>query len=144
MKTIINVWGTGQIGKTSAVKAVFDRLKAGNKHAVLIAGYDIKATVTYKNKLIGIESAGDPGSRQGDSLLDFIGMGCDIIICASRTKGTTLNNVLGLGRANGYEILLVSLYSNATSAGPNTSVLPGGLDLNSEFSAHMIELIDKL
>lgn len=36
---------------------------------------------------IGIETQGDPGCRLPQSLKDFSDAGCNVIICASRTRG---------------------------------------------------------
>lgn len=60
--------------------------------------------------LIGIESVGDPDSRQLESLGSFVKGNCSIIICASRTSGKTANNVVELEQ-NGYEVFLLSASS---------------------------------
>jgi hypothetical protein len=52
---------------------------------------DIKIIMTgVKGKKIGIESQGDPNSRLEQSLKDFVNAGCDIIFCACRTSGMTV------------------------------------------------------
>jgi acid phosphatase class B len=45
---------------------------------------------SIKGFLVGIESQEDPNSRLGDSLNDFENNGCEIIFCASRTRGMTV------------------------------------------------------
>lgn len=54
--------------------------------------------------LIGIESQGDSNSRQSKSLLEFAKMGCTIILCACRSRGTTKQNVVKL-RKSSYSII---------------------------------------
>lgn len=43
--------------------------------------------------IIGIESQGDPGSRLKVSLDIFVKMDCDIILCVTRTKESTVDFV---------------------------------------------------
>ena len=94
MKKIIALWGAGQRGKTSTIKMVYDILL--RKYAKIIdyfpSEHDIKILMQDVKKLIvGIESQGDPNTRLKDSLKDFDKAGCDIIFCATRTCGMTVD-----------------------------------------------------
>jgi len=86
------------------VKAVFALLSKKYPSIELIHNGDIKATVQIDDVLVGIESQGDPKSRQGKSLMDFLDMGCDIIVCASRTSGETYENIKEL-KKHGYQVV---------------------------------------
>lgn len=103
-KLVIANLGVGEQGKSSSVKAVFALLSEKYPSNVLINNGDIKATVQIGEVLVGIESQGDPKSRQGKSLRDFLDMGCDIIVCASRTSGETCENIKEL-KKHGYQVV---------------------------------------
>ena len=94
MKKIIALKGAGQRGKTSTIKIVYANFL--EKYAKIIdyfpSEHDIKILMQDVNGLkIGIESGGDPNSRLKDSLKDFHKAGCDIIFCATRTSGMTVD-----------------------------------------------------
>lgn len=103
-KLVIANWGVGEQGKSSSVKAVFTLLSEKYPSTVLLNNGDIKATVQMGDVLVGIESQGDPNSRQGESLRDFLNMGCDIIVCASRSYGETCENIKEL-KKHGFQVV---------------------------------------
>ena len=103
-KLVIANWGVGEQGKSSSVKAVFALMSEKYPNNALINNGDVKATVQIGNVLVGIESQGDPNSRQGESLKDFLDMGCDIIVCASRSYGVTCENIKEL-KKHGYLVV---------------------------------------
>ncbi|MDI9319952.1 MAG: hypothetical protein QM530_05685 [Phycisphaerales bacterium] len=45
---------------------------------------------------IGIESQGDPNSRVFVSIPIFVNLNCDLILCATRTRGATVQIIEGL------------------------------------------------
>lgn len=95
-------------GKSSSIKA-FARLvqsKYPESFELIIGSEmeDVMAYVTINGKLVGIESQGDPSSRQGDSLKKFADNNCDFIVVASRLRGATYDNVLEL-KKRGYSII---------------------------------------
>lgn len=103
-KLVIANWGVGEKGKSSSVKNVFALLSEKFPSIVLINNGDIKAMVQIGEVLVGIESQGDPKSRQGESLRNFQKMGCDIIVCASRSYGETCENIKDL-KNHGYQVV---------------------------------------
>ena len=68
-------------------------------------GIEVKVTLTINATKIGIESRGDPSNRLPESLLEFVAIGCNIIICATRTSGGTVDAVDDLKTAQGHEII---------------------------------------
>lgn len=103
-------------GKSSSIKA-FARLVQSKYQETfkLIKGSelgDVMAYVTINGKLVGIESQGDPSSRQGDSLNEFVEKNCDFIVVASRLRGETYNNVVELSK-KGYNIIWCTNDSDA-------------------------------
>jgi len=49
--------------------------------------------LTINGVKIRIESQGDPGSRLEESLLLFVKIKCTVVVCATRTRGQTVNAV---------------------------------------------------
>lgn len=101
MKNIYAIYGRAEIGKTSTIREIYNLLieKFGKKIIVETETNifshkgDIRVTVKINGKLIGIESQGDPDSRLKASLDIFVKVNCDIILCATRTRGTTVDFV---------------------------------------------------
>ena len=87
--------GRGNSGKTETISLVYQQLKSkypSLKENVLIQNtIDIKVILAINDQKIGIESQGDPLSRLKQSLSDFVTAGCNIIICATRTYGMTVD-----------------------------------------------------
>ncbi|MDR0786080.1 MAG: hypothetical protein LBE74_09430 [Treponema sp.] len=95
MGSIFALYGRSNCGKSESIKNVFNLLKSKYPSAkvnMVFTGTDIKVIMaTIKGLYIGIESQGDPYSRLEQSLIDFENAGCDIIFCASRTRGMTVD-----------------------------------------------------
>jgi hypothetical protein len=96
-RTIIAIWGGPSQGKTSTIRELVDVIRQGypNAHVnILIDRTDIKVIITIGTVIIGIESQGDPpGKRLEQSLIEFASIPCDIIVCATRTGGHTVQVV---------------------------------------------------
>ena len=99
-KQVIALWGTANSGKSTTLRKLYELLtKAYPTAQVDIlhkVGVDLSLIITIDGVLIGIESQGDPGSRLPDSIKVFIKRGCVIIVCCTRTKGSTVEIVEGL------------------------------------------------
>ena len=96
MTHIIALQGPGNSGKTSTLIRVLEDLQAkyptATLHAFHGATIDIKIVLCGVNgKTVGIESQGDPGSRLQQSLPDLLAAKCDVIFCACRTRGATVD-----------------------------------------------------
>jgi hypothetical protein len=104
--------GCGGLGKSSAVRSLFYLLKR--------EGYeleqeewqgweeygDIKAIFLINGVKVGIESQGDPDSKMEGTIDEFIERGCEIIVTACRTKGSTFIKVRDyLGKELGFDII---------------------------------------
>jgi len=70
--------------------------------------YDITKIITVNGIKIGIESQGDPNSNLFTSLALFDKEKCDLIICATRTKGNTVNEVMKYESNSGYDVIWLS------------------------------------
>jgi hypothetical protein len=95
MGNLFALYGKANCGKSETIRNVFGLLQSKYPSAAvnqIYSGTDIKVIMTgVKGLSVGIESQGDPNSRLGQSLIDFENAGCDIIFCASRTSGMTVN-----------------------------------------------------
>ncbi len=93
MNTIIAIRGVGNTGKTKTIKYVYDLVKSKYPEAKIeseICRLDIRVIFTVNGVKIGIESQGDPSSRLFESIPLFVKSQCNIILCATRTKGKTV------------------------------------------------------
>lgn len=99
-KSIIGLWGTSNVGKSQTIKAVYSKLikkypnyKYHPSYTAILNQVDISVVIEINGKIIGIESQGDPKSRLFVSLPIFVKLKCDIILCATRTRGKTVKAV---------------------------------------------------
>jgi hypothetical protein len=108
VKKVIALKGIGNVGKSQTIKKVYGLLIEKYPSAKIeekFIGADITVVLTINGKKIGIESQGDPNSRLATSLGYFVSVNCQIIVCATRTYGQTVDAV---NKLNGdYEILWV-------------------------------------
>ncbi len=120
MKKICVLKGRSSCGKSHTLKQVIEILKEkypNSKYELLISNLNkekqfvdekglFNKLVTPKQELlVGIETQGDPNSRLPDSLNDLEARGCDIIFCASRTRGQTVEAIKS--HKNNYEIKFI-------------------------------------
>lgn len=110
--TVIANRGIEGQGKSETIKLLRNEIKRrfpSHIEHVLLDDGDIKCILEINNIIIGIESQGDPKSRQGQSLIDFVNYGCNIIICTCRTSGETEINVYDTIN-HGYRLIMVTNY----------------------------------
>ncbi len=92
-KAIIALRGKTNVGKTETIKMVHDLILSKYPNALKKVKWlrtDITVFITINGVKIGIESQGDPGSRLFKSIDLFVKEQCDVIICATRTRGATV------------------------------------------------------
>lgn len=119
-KTIIAIQGIGNKGKTETVKRFREVLLEAypnSEEEIKESDGDIKTiiTINYNGKpvKIGIESQGDPNSRlTREGLKWFLAEKCDIIICACRTYGETVDTIDMVSKNNGYDVIYNSPYKS--------------------------------
>ena len=121
MKTIICLSGTSEIGKTSSIRAIWKRLNIENQPPLHQSADDICAVVPFCNQTIGIASQGDPCSEQEKWLEELVTLGCEIIVCASRTKGSTVSAVETAAKKGKYVTIWFSPFYSADFN--NTNIL---------------------
>jgi hypothetical protein len=93
MNTIIAIRGVGNTGKTETIKTFYRLLKSKYPTSKIeneVDRLDIRVIITINGVKIGIESQGDPSSRLFESIPLFVRNQCSIIVCATRSKGKTV------------------------------------------------------
>jgi hypothetical protein len=78
--------------------------------------------INVKGFSIGIESQGDPNSRLKQSLNDFAKNKCDIIFCAARTRGMTVNWIMSHSKQYHINFNKQKVVMNKQQAQSNQSV----------------------
>ena|SRR5690349_19652351 len=105
MKNLIVVRGVANTGKSESIKIAYQMFKTAYPRAKiqeLFVGVDITIIITINGVKVGIESQGDPSSKLFRSLKHFVRTDCQLIICATRTRGGTVDAVNALSRK--YEV----------------------------------------
>lgn len=96
MKKIIALRGAGDTGKTNTLRIVHEALSSISESSIeeyAADGVDLRDVFTINGFKVGIETQGDPGSRLSSSLELFVRAGCELIVCATRTRGETIELV---------------------------------------------------
>ena len=140
-KTVIAISGASNQGKSASIKEIVQRITLRFPSAFVdykINTADVKAIIQIGHVKIGIESQGDPGSRLGASLQEFIKEGCDIIVCATRTRGETVELVNEMFAKYHYDIIWTSNYFSNEKYDPNNPII------NHFFADHMIFLVQQV
>ena len=122
-------------GKTSTLTELIGLMKEKNYLCDLCeeCGQDICAVFKYADDVtVAVCSAGDPGSCAAEKLIEYSQKGVDIIVCAARTHGSTVDNVMKLEE---YERIWFRNFSGE----PSTVQI-----LNETSAEAILSLIDKL
>lgn len=99
MKKIYALYGSSEKGKSETIKILLEKLKLKYpEHKIMniispIYSGDIRVVIKINDRIIAIESQGDPNSRIFKSIPEFVNINADIIICATRTRGETVKLV---------------------------------------------------
>ena len=113
MKALYALQGAGQRGKSSTLNILIDELAKKYPNAtkrILIPGMGRDQQVIFDNlngHVIGIETQGDPNSRLPQSLKDFAKAQCDIIFCACRTSGSTVDAIQSFAKQYSYTVNII-------------------------------------
>ena len=96
MANIFALQGSSNSGKSSTLIHLLNLVVAKYPNATVQTLHggtkEVQVIVHPVNgKKVGIESRGDPGSHLQQSLTDFRNANCNIVFCACRTRGMTVN-----------------------------------------------------
>ena len=106
MKTIEALSGPSNHGKSTTLSMFADLIKTAFPTSVLAERqYKVDRTLILMidGHKVGIETQGDPGSRLEVSLRAFVDAHCEVIACACRLRGDTVELVKAVER-HGYSI----------------------------------------
>jgi len=105
-KYVFALYGPANVGKSATLKKVFalltDAYPTASVQTLDRPGMDITVTIDItviieiNGILVGIESQGDPNGRLAESIELFKKAKCGIIVCATRTSGSTVTIVKNL------------------------------------------------
>lgn len=140
-KTIICLAGKSDVGKTQTIRNVWEKLKSPTDTPIATAhrGEELLGIVELDGHKIGIETFGDPGSKQCEWIKELISKQCEVIVCASRTSGKTVEIVETFARDNDYQIIWGRPFSTSIDV-DYFSVFPWLKDFSADV---VIELIKK-
>ncbi|HEY4239974.1 MAG TPA: hypothetical protein VGM88_09175 [Kofleriaceae bacterium] len=99
MRHVIAVRGIGRRGKTTTIRGVLDLLRQAHPNAPpegMVHTRDIAVIIVINGIKIGIESKGDPSTELRLRLQRLREAGCHIILCATRSRGETVDAVKSL------------------------------------------------
>ncbi len=113
-KFIFVIWGNSNSGKSETIKKIFEvfsqNISKKNISCEKPNRKDITATIIIHGIKVGIEGQGDPNSRLEDSLISFVKKKCSIIICASRSRGKTVDVIEKIAEKNSFKIIWATNY----------------------------------
>ena len=137
-KYIVCDFARSDWGKSETLLKVVDKLKTKTKPTIeeLIDGHDKYAVFEINNKTIAVITQGDPNSYQAIGLKRAVAENADIIVCASRTRGDTVDVVYEIAK-NGYEVIWLS---NFYADDEKLSCIPYLSDISAN---SIVELIQK-
>lgn len=129
MKEIIVLTGIANVGKSTTLNRVVELLKERFPRLREIAvlrrtRIEIRIVVEIDGVLVGIDSRGDRAEHVEDALEALRRERCSIIVCASHTRGGTIEQVRQFSKAHGYGIFEISKTATASDvlqAGANGS-----------------------
>ena len=123
-------------GKTQTLNAVIGLLKTKTKPIVeeVIGDIDKFAIFEVKGKKIVVSTQGDPDSYQKEGLLRAVNDNADIIVCASRTKGSTVNDIYDTTNGH-YEIIW---FNNFYADNKDLSYIPSLQNISAEAIVNLI------
>lgn len=97
MKKVFALKGRRNLGKNQTIRTVDELLRAKYPTATVEHEHRTKAelrvVLSINGVKIGVESTGGNSERMQSSFDLFVSHGCDVIICATRTTGKTVNAV---------------------------------------------------
>ena len=93
MKKVFALKGRRNVGKSQTIRTVDELLRAKYQSATVEHEHrtraELRVVLSIDGVKIGVEST-------GENLDLFVNLGCEIVICATRTKGKTVNAVNAL------------------------------------------------
>src|ERR1044072_2688520 len=100
LKNVFALRGKAKKGKSLTIRTVVELLTQNHPEVTIDHNHttktDARVVLTLNGRKIGLASQSDPGRSLNSSLDLFVNAGCDVIVCATRTSGATVNAVTAL------------------------------------------------
>ena len=100
LKNVFALRGTATKGKSQTIRTVVELLTENHPDAIIEHNHttkvDTRVVITINGWKIGIESQSHPRRLVNASLDLFVNLRCDVIVCATRSHGATVNAVSAL------------------------------------------------
>ena len=98
MNRLIALCGPANTGKSSSIKLAYEKLQnlpgaEVVRHEATPRCADMTAIITVNGAKVGLESRGEDPERLSNSLRCFEKYGCQLIVCATRTRGGSVDAV---------------------------------------------------
>jgi hypothetical protein len=136
LKKAIALRGPGNIGKSQTIRTVDELLREKYPSATVEHEYrtkvELRAVLSINGLKIGIETTGKNIGRIKQSFDLFVSLGCEVIICATRTKG---HSVTAVNMLPGYDPVWLE---QRAQAAPFAQVLR-----NLAMARHIVEETEK-
>lgn len=126
MKVIFAVWNRSATGKSGTLRSLAQLLVRKYPTSTVlipnefniaqISDRDFRFVIEINGKIIGIESQGDPNTGLERRLTELCAgiegefKPCDIIVCAGRTRGSTVRAIDKVAVDYGYSVVWSSTY----------------------------------
>lgn len=147
-KTIIANYGTENVGKTTSVKLVYNKLhqlitdeNCRDLHSPEDNNGDLCAILTINNIKVGVSSLDDKCDEHAEWLDELVGEECDIILAACHDNDETTKKIYSLEK-KGYRILWTENARFYQEIDKNGHKAPKAL--TSRFNEHWAEEIANL
>jgi len=106
LKKAIALKGVARIGKSQTIRTVDELLRVKYPDAIVEHEYrtkvELRVVLSINGVKIGIETTGENIKRINESFDLFVNLGCEVIICATRTSGKT---VMAVNALPGYDVV---------------------------------------
>ena len=121
MKTIIAIWGTGEIEITAVIGEAYKKMmRVVTSVPLTLIENEFRAVVAYNNKKIGLFCINSHDLNPLQNIESLAAEKCDIIICASRAQSSVVEYVKKIARKYEYryEIIWTSYFSGGIGKKP--------------------------
>ncbi len=148
-KFIICDYARANWGKTTNLRMVFELLSQNHLPKEVIwtkqeNKSDVWALFEIEGKSIVVCSLGDPDSCHKEWLDKAVKLNVDIIICAARIRGETIQNVYSAQKNGNYEDIFWFQNFNSDKKTEISSELPEMLDINKFMAEAIIKIVLRL
>ena len=100
-------------GKTEIIRElakILNAIQGSSSSGSIPPAGDFSLEITVNGKICGLESKGDPTTGLYARLEPYAKKPCDVIVCASRTRCSTVEDVENIATTYHYEIIWTSPY----------------------------------